>query len=83
MNVCRKERALARAKEQNEARVQGRRWVPCLMLEYDADSQTYLVSYPDSGSQAWVPRLELCFDAENPVRPCETHTRTQIREPVC
>eukprot|EP01046_Picozoa_sp_COSAG06_P119942 COSAG06_NODE_67263_length_252_cov_0.830065_1_plen_77_part_01 len=36
------------------------------MLEYDPDTTTYLVSRTIDGAQKWVPRLEVCFAAENP-----------------
>ena len=41
-------------------------WVGCRMMEYDADSQTYLVANAETGAQKWVPRLNLCFAGENP-----------------
>lgn len=42
------------------------RWVPAEMREYDAASETYLVSISATGAQKWLPRLYICFAAENP-----------------
>ena len=50
----------------NDDDAAGSSWVEGFMLEYDPDTTTYLVSRTIDGAQKWVPRLEVCFAAENP-----------------
>jgi dynein heavy chain len=44
----------------------GSEWVAARVLEYDTDSDTFLVSRPDTGAEKWAARLHICFTAESP-----------------
>ncbi|XP_073388043.1 uncharacterized protein [Physcomitrium patens] len=43
------------------------KWKPATVLDYLEPSNTYLVKWDDSGETAWLPRIQVCFSAEDPL----------------
>ena len=50
----------------NDDEAPGSSWVEGMMLGYDPETTTYSVARISDGAEKRVPRLEVCFGAENP-----------------
>ena len=41
-------------------------WMPCHVMGTKKDDNTYLVRYTETSEEVWLPRMYICFKAEDP-----------------
>eukprot|EP00667_Euglena_gracilis_P000011 EG_transcript_11 len=42
------------------------KWLPCLVSDWNEEGLALCVQWEDSKKKAWLPRIHVCFKAENP-----------------